>query len=30
MQFIGREIELKALEDAYKKDDFQMAVIYGP
>ncbi len=29
MQFIGREIELKALEDAYKKDDFQMAVIYG-
>lgn len=29
MQFIGREIELKALEDAYKKDDFQMAAIYG-
>ena len=29
MRFIGREIELQALEDAYKKDDFQMAVIYG-
>ena len=29
MIFIGREIELKALEDAYEKDDFQMAVIYG-
>lgn len=29
MRFIGREMELKALEDAYEKDDFQMAVIYG-
>ena len=29
MRFIGRETELKALEDAYEKDDFQMAVVYG-
>ena len=29
MRFIGRKMELKALEDAYEKDDFQMAVIYG-
>ena len=29
MRFVGRTSELKALEDAYKKPDFQMAVIYG-
>ena len=29
MRFVGRESELQALEDAYNKDDFQMAVIYG-
>lgn len=29
MRFIGRETELSALEDAYIKDDFQMAVVYG-
>ena len=28
-RFIGREEELQALEAAYRKDDFQMAVIYG-
>lgn len=28
-RFIGREEELKALETAYLKDSFQMAVIYG-
>ena len=28
-RFIGREEELQALEAAYQKDDFQMAVIYG-
>lgn len=28
-QFIGREEELRALETAWKKNDFQMAVIYG-
>ena len=27
--FIGREEELQALESAYLKDSFQMAVIYG-
>ena len=29
MHFVGREIELQALEDAYHKNEFQMAVIYG-
>ena len=29
MRFVGRELELQALEDAYHKNDFQMAVIYG-
>ena len=29
MQFVGRAIELRALEDAYQKSGFQMAVIYG-
>nr|MBQ4455586.1 ATP-binding protein [Clostridia bacterium] len=28
-RFIGREEELQALEAAYQKDSFQMAVIYG-
>ncbi len=28
-RFIGREEELQALETAYRKDYFQMAVIYG-
>lgn len=27
--FIGREEEIRALESAYKSDEFQMAVIYG-
>lgn len=27
--FIGRESELKVLDDTYKKDGFQMTVIYG-
>jgi len=29
MRFVGREAELQALEEAYQKNDFQMAVIYG-
>lgn len=28
-QFIGREEELSALENAYMRDEFQMAVVYG-
>jgi AAA+ ATPase superfamily predicted ATPase len=27
--FLGRETELRALEDAYRRDGFQMAVVYG-
>lgn len=27
--FFGREDELRALEDAYHRDGFQMAVVYG-
>lgn len=27
--FIGREDELQQLEDAYRRDDFQIAVVYG-
>ena len=28
-RFIGREQELNSLESAYRKDGFQMAVVYG-
>ena len=28
-RFIGREDELKALENAWQKNNFQMAVVYG-
>ena len=28
-RFIGREDELKTLENAWQKNNFQMAVVYG-